>query len=162
MFSLYVVPLSLIPPAMLLYAADAYSDRMLGNISMNEAWKLATLFFLAELAMVPLMGFVIRTIGDVVGARPEYHDAFAFAAVAPTPLWLSALALFVPSTTFNGAATVLALIACGVLIYEGTLRVFRLPDDRQSAMLTTAILSAGLLAWVSLMGLAFSFVGWSW
>ena len=162
MYSLYVVPLSLIPPAMLLYAANAYADRMLGNISMDEAWKLATLFFLAELVMVPLMGLVIQVIGDVAGTRPEYHDAFAFAAVAPTPLWLSALALFVPSAAFNGAATVVALIACGILIYEGSYRVFRLADDKQAPMATASILAAGLLAWVSLMGLAFGFLGWNW
>ncbi|MDP1651831.1 MAG: hypothetical protein Q8L56_03815 [Rhodocyclaceae bacterium] len=45
MFFLYVVPMSLLPAAMLLHAADTYGGRMmLGNLTMDEAWTLAALF----------------------------------------------------------------------------------------------------------------------
>lgn len=161
MYLLYVLPMCLIPAAMLLYAADTYSGRMmLGNVSMREAWFLAGLFFIAEMVMVPLMGAVIQRMGDIVGARPEYHDAFAFAAVVPTPLWLSSLALFVPSLAINGLATAVALFLCGLLIYEGTYRVYKLEDEGKSLLLTGSVLAAGLVAWVALMGLAF--VSWGW
>ncbi len=156
----YVAPMSLLPPAMLLYAAHAYGGAMFGNLSMAEAWRLAILFFLAELAMVAAMGAVIQRIGDMVEARPAYHDAFAFAAVAPTPLWLSSLALFVPDQAFNAIVMAVALAASGLLIYEGTNRVFRLADDSQSISLTGSILTAGLVAWAILMALVFA--GWGW
>ena len=159
MYLFYAAPLSLLPPAMLLYAARA-GDTMLGNLSMNEAWRLATLFYIAELIMVPLMAAIIQQIGNAVRKRPDFHDAFAFAAVAPTPLWLSALALFVPSQAFNALATLVALFAAGVLIYEGTRRVFALEDDTSAPLLTGSILAAGLVAWAALMGLAL--VGASW
>ena len=159
-YFLYVVPMSLIPPAMLLYAAHNYGDRMLGNISLSEAWWLAGLFFVAELVLVPAMGAVIQRIGDVANARPAYHDAFAFAAVVPTPLWLSALALFIPSLTINALATVAALFGAAALIYEGTYRLFRLKEEGSLPLLSGSILAAGLVAWASLMGLAF--VGWGW
>jgi hypothetical protein len=161
MYAFYVVPLSLLPAAMLLYAADTYGGRMmLGNISMDEAWLLAALFFLAELLMVPLMAWAIQRIGRIVEAPPDFHDAFVFAAVVPTPLWLSSVALFVPSLIINGLATVIALCLSGLLIYEGTYRVFRLADESKSLLLAGSILAAGLVAWVSLMGLAL--VSWGW
>jgi hypothetical protein len=161
MYAFYVVPLSLLPAAMLLYAANTYGGRMmLGNISMDEAWLLAALFFLAELLMVPLMAWAIQRIGRIVEAPPDFHDAFVFAAVVPTPLWLSSVALFVPSLIINGLATVIALCLSGLLIYEGTYRVFRLADESKSLLLAGSILAAGLVAWVSLMGLAL--VSWGW
>ena len=159
MFLFYAAPLSLLPPAMLLYAAHA-GDSMLGNLSMNEAWRLATLFYLAELIMVPLMAAIIQRVGDMVQSRPAYHDAFTFAAVAPTPLWLSSLALFVPSQSFNALVSVAALFASGILIFEGSRRVFHLDDEGSARLLTGSILAAGLVAWAALMGLAFA--GWNW
>lgn len=162
MLVLYVIPLSLLPPAMLLYTADTYGGRMmLGNVSMEEAWVLAALFLAAELLMVPLMAEAIRRIGGIVREMPDYHDAFAFAAVVPTPLWLSSLALFVPSLAFNALATAVALFLSGLLIYEGTYRTFRLEDEGRSLLLAGSILAAGLVAWVSLMGLAFLSWGWA-
>lgn len=161
MFFLYVVPFSLLPPVMLLYAADTYGGRMmLGNIAQDEAWWLATLLFGAELLMVPLMAWVIRRIGQAVAQMPEFHEAFAFAAIAPTPLWLSSLTLFVPSLTINGLVMATALLLSGMLIYEGSYRVFRLDDEGKSLLLAGSILAAGLLAWGILMGLVF--FGWNW
>lgn len=161
MYFLYVVPMALLPPAMLLYAAQTYGGRaMLGNIALDEAWMLAALFFLAELLMVPLMAVVIRRIGGIVGTLPDFHDTFAFAAVVPTPLWLSSLALFVPSLAVNGLVTAVALCLSGLMIYEGSYRLFRLEDEDKSLLLAGSILAAGLVAWVSLMGLAL--VGWGW
>ncbi len=157
----YVLPMCLIPAAMLLYAADTYGGRMmLGNVTMREAWILAILFFVAEMIVVPLMGAVIQRVGDMVDARPEYHDAFALAAVVPTPLWISSLALFHPSFAVNALASGIALCLSGLLIYEGTYRLFQLKDESKLMLLTGSILAAGLVAWVALMGLAF--VSWGW
>lgn len=159
-FALYVIPMALIPPAMLLYAVSAYGEQMLNGISMGHAWRIAILFYICELLAVPAMAAVIQRLGDVVDARPEYHDAFAFAAVVPTPLWLSPVALFVPSLALMGTAMAVALFVSGMLIYEGNYRVFRLNDEGKSKLLAGAVLGAGLVAWVALMGLAF--VSWGW
>ncbi len=158
-FALYVAPMALIPPAMLLYAVHAYGGIM-GSVTMDHAWRLAIVFYLAELMAVPVMAAVIQRLGDVVDTRPEYHDAFAFAAAVPTPLWLSALALFIPSLTVVAVATAVALFISALLIYEGCDRVFGLNDEGKSRLLAGSILAAGLVAWVVLMGLAF--VSWGW
>lgn len=159
-FCCYVVPMSLLPPAMLLYAAANHSTLLLANMSMNEAWRLAIFFFIAELLMVPLMGAVIQFIGQAAQMRPDYHDAFVFAAVAPTPLWLSSLALFVPSLMFNGIVTAVALCACGMLIYEGSFRLFKLDNERRPIGHALGILSMGLLAWACMMMMAYRIIAW--
>jgi len=159
MYALYVAPMSLIPPAMLLYAVNAYGDRMMGNVSMNDAWALAVIFYVAELVAVALVATVIQRLGAVVEAQPDYHDAFAFAAIVPTPLWLASLALFVPNLTVIALVMAAALCISAILIYEGNYRTFRLDDEGKSRLLAGSILAAGLVAWVVLMGLAF--VSWS-
>jgi len=159
-FALYVVPMALIPPAMMLYAVSAYGDRFLTPVSMQAAWAMAILFYASELLAVPVMAAVIQRLGDIVDARPSYHDAFAFSAAVPTPLWLSPLALFVPSLALMGMAMTAALFISGILIYRGSYQLCHLSSESQSKILSGAILAAGLVGWVILMIIAF--VSWGW
>lgn len=156
----YVLPMSLLAAGMLLYGAVTYGGTAIGNLSAGEAWVLAGAFLVAELVAVPAMAAVIQRIGDLVGSRPDYQDAFAFAAAVPTPLWLSSLALFIPSLMANAAVMALALFASGMLIFEGTQRVFRQEDEGQALVLSGTVLAAGLVGWVLMMGVAF--VTWGW
>lgn len=156
----YVLPMSVLAALMLFHGATTYGGTAIGNLSLRSAWALTGAFLIAELVAVPVMGAVIQYIGDLVDARPAYHDAFAFAAVVPTPLWLSSLALFVPSLTFNAAAMAIALFASGLLIFEGSQRVFQQDDEGHSLLLSGAVLAAGLVAWVLMMGMGF--VAWGW
>ncbi|MBN9423791.1 MAG: hypothetical protein BGO63_08510 [Candidatus Accumulibacter sp. 66-26] len=158
MYLAYVVPMSAIPPAMLLYAWHAYSGAPLLEISRNQAMLLAAVFFVSELLMVPIMAWVVQRIGAVADAQASYRDAFALAAVVPTPLWLMPVALFVPSVVFHAAAMLLALAASAALIYQGVDRVYRLEDEGHSRLAAGSVFAAGLVAWVLMMGLAF--VSW--
>jgi len=157
--ALYVAPMALIPPAMLLYAANAYGEALLG-VSMSRAWVLAAVFYIAELAMVPAMAAVIQRLGEVAERHPAYHDAFAFAAVVPTPLWLSAFSLFMPNLIFIALVGIVAVAAAVLLIYEGTYRVFGIADEGPAQLLTASLVGAGLVGWVAMLGLAF--VTWGW
>ena len=150
-FLLWVLPLSIIPPAMLLYAWHSYHEAYLSEISQVQAIGIAGLFFVTELVVVPLMGAVIQRLGDVVGARPDYHDAFMLAAIAPTPLWIAPLALFAPSLLANLLALSVALMASAMLIYQGVYQTYHVKDEGQSLLLAGSVLAAGLVAWASLM-----------
>jgi hypothetical protein len=158
MLFFYVLPMSLLAAAMLLYGATTYGGTRIGNLALRDAWIITGGFLVAELVAVPVMGAVIQRIGDLVDSRPAYQDAFAFAAVVPTPLWLASLALFVPSLMFNAGAMAVALFASGLLIFEGSQRIFQQEDEGQGLLLSGAVLAAGLVAWVVMMGLGF--VAW--
>ena len=155
MYLAYVVPMSIIPPAMLIYASRTYTDIPMLQISPDKALFIAIVFFVTELIMVPIMGRVVQSIGNVADAQPPYHDAFALAAVVPTPLWLAPLALFVPNMYFSMLVMLLALGASAALIYQGVDRVFGLEDEGKTLLVAGSVFAAGLVAWVSMMGLAF-------
>ena len=159
MYLAYVVPMSIIPPAMLLYAWSNYGEiAPLLEISRNQALLLAAIFFAAELVMVPIMGRVLQLIGQVADSYPSYQDAFTLASVVPTPLWLAPLALFVPSLIFNIMAMFLALAGSATLIFKGVDRTFDLQDEGHSLLVAGTVLAAGLVAWVTMIVLAF--VSW--
>ena len=151
MFLLYVVPMSLIPAAMIFYAGLTNHELLVPRVTSGEALLVGVAFFLAELAMVPLMAMVIQQMGELVDIRPDFHDAFMLAAVAPTPLWLGSLALFLPSAPAVLLVMVLAWIASAALIYHGTPPLFDLQDHRKSRLLSHFVIGAGIMAWVALM-----------
>lgn len=155
MYLLYAVPFSAIPPAMLFYAWYAYRDTTFAEISMANALLICGVFFVVELVMVPLMGEVIRRIGAVAAVELPYQDAFALAVVAPTPLWIAPLFLFIPSMMLNVVVLALALIGSGLLIYQGAPKIFHVDDEVISMLLAGTVIAAGLVAWVAMMVMAF-------
>lgn len=160
MFLAYVVPLSLVPPAMMYYAWNSYAGAALPDISPSRMMALLVLFYAVELAAVLAMGKVIQRLGQVVDASAEYHDTFALAAVAPTPLWLASICLFIPSLSFAAVVLIAAWFGSGMLIYQGVYRVFKLEDEGHSLLLAGSVLAAGLVAWAAMMLL--TLVSWGW
>src|SRR6266704_714160 len=150
-FSFYVLPLSIVPPAMLFYAWSAYRNTSLTEVSMTQAWVIAAVMFVAEIVAVPLMAAVIQRIGRVAEATAAYDEAFALAAVAPTPLWLAPLFLFVPGLIAVTLAIAAAMLASGMLIYQGVYAVFHLDDEGHSRLLAASVIAAGLVAWAAMM-----------
>lgn len=155
LFATYVVPMSLIPSAMFLYALlvtpGTIFPALVPQITVAEAMLVAVAFFLAELAMVGLMASIIQHMGDVVDVKPAYEDAFMLAAVAPTPLWISALALFVPVMWFNVTIVTLAWVASAALIYHGVYPLFKLGDKSKARVMGSFVLMAGVMAWAALL-----------
>ncbi|THF55388.1 Yip1 family protein [Pseudothauera rhizosphaerae] len=155
MFLQYVMPMSLIPPAMFVYAMVVTPGEifpaLVPQMTPGEMLAVVVAFYLAQLAMVPLMGSIIQQMGDVVDLRPDYHDAFMLAAVAPTPLWLSALALFIPSAWVAGIVVAAAWVASAALIYHGVKPLFGIDDENKSRLMGSFVLGAGIIAWAALM-----------
>ena len=73
------------------------------------------------------------------------------AAIAPIPLWLSSLALFVPSLLINMVIGILALFGSTGLIYHGVYALFHMRENLQALQMATVIAGAGLFAWLVLV-----------
>jgi hypothetical protein len=155
MFAFYVIPMSLIPPAMFVYSMfvtpGAVFPEVVPAFTSGEAWALFAAFFVAQLLMVGLMGSIIQQMGDVANARPDYHEAFMLAAIAPTPLWLCSLVLFIPSVWVAGIALAVAWVGSAALIYHGVEPLFQLQDHSKSRLMGSFVLTAGVVAWCALM-----------
>lgn len=153
--ALYVAPMSLIPPLMFLYAftvgSGAVFPAMVPPMTLGEAVLVAAVFFAAEIGMVLLMGSLIEEMGELVGAEIRYDQALLLAAIVPTPLWLAALALFVPSLAVNVVVLCIAWLGSAALTYHGVPLLFHTADKARAHIIARHVLVAGVLAWVALM-----------
>lgn len=151
LFFLVVFPLSLLPVTMAYYAGTEYGDAFAPGFS-GRPWGSTVLWLLAmQLAAVPLMAQAICLVARVFRIQADYRRSFLLAAIAPVPLWLSSLALVVPSLTFNLVTGALALGTSSAMTYQGVRRIFRLEDEIIASLFTGFILIGGMLAWVGML-----------
>lgn len=150
-FAMFAAPFSLIPPLMLEYAGRHLGATLLPSVEI-QAWNTAALFFLlAELATVPLMAWAIRSIALSKGVAADEHDAFTLATVAPIPLWLSALVLFIPNPLAIVAGLVFGLAASVLLIFRGVQSVLDVDEPLIALDIAYVVTALGLVAWVVLV-----------
>ena len=186
MFFFYVLPMSLIPPLMLYYAGTAYRDGLLMALSLTagQLQILSGVFFVAELAGVFLMAgaieFMANTELKVIHSRQkmleypaetptldtpanvprvEYHDAFMLAAIAPTPLWLAPLVLFIPIFMIDATIGAMALLASALILYYATPAILKLDEKGEGALFRYIMVSGGMVAWAAMMYL--TLITWS-
>lgn len=151
LFAWVVLPLSLLPPAMIYYAGGSYGDAFVPGVAPAQWHAAAGIFFLAELLTVPVMAWFIHLACRLNGVATDYHVCFTLAAIAPAPLWLSSLTLLVPSLSVAVVVGAFAL-GCSVgLIYHGVYALFRMRDDLKALQMATVISGAGLLVWLLLL-----------
>lgn len=151
LFALMVLPLSLLPPAMIYYAGGSYGDVFVPGITPEQWHAAAGIFFLAELLTVPIMAWLIHLVCRVNNAAADYHACFTLAAIAPVPMWLSSLALFVPNLSVGVVVGGLGLLCSVGLIYRGVYALFSMREDIKALQMATVIAGAGLFMWLILM-----------
>lgn len=148
-----VLPLSLVPALMIAAAGYLHGNYYEADLSLQRWYDVAGLFFLAELATVPLMAWVIHLIAKDKGHPIQFHDSYLLAAVTPIPLWLSALSLFVPSLQFNGTIGLLGLMASCSLLYHGVSAILGIEETLDVQDVTYKVFAIGAIAWGLLVAL---------
>lgn len=149
-FFLLVLPLSLLPPAMLLFAGSNHPEAYLMNAPLSRWEAVAAIFLLTELLTVPLMGWVIRNIADTYKIECDFKDTFLLAAIAAIPLWVSSLALAVPNLWVVLVVLPLGLLASASMLYHGTTGILNIEDEEETQALSSAAFSVGGLIWAFL------------
>lgn len=150
-FALLVLPLSLLPPAMLYFAGTHYPEMFLNRGGVTAWADFAVIFFLAEMGTFLAMGWLIKQVSEANALTIDYHDAYLLAAIAPVPLWLSSLGLLVPSLAFNAVLSLVAMgISCG-LIYHGVEGLCRTREGVTAAGIVQIVIGAGLIGWALLL-----------
>ncbi len=152
LFIFHVVPLASIPPLMIFFTAiSADSTFLVGTLSPKKLVLVGLILFIIQLMAVPMMALIIKQLGEVVNIKPSFQSAFTLAAVAPTPLWLSALLLVAPSFIVLVTFGSLALMASFGLIYYGLPLVFDIKGKDNAVMYFGGIMIAGVIALAFLM-----------
>ncbi|MBI4290022.1 MAG: DUF1282 family protein [Betaproteobacteria bacterium] len=150
-FALVVLPLSLLPPAMIYWAGGNYGDVFVPGVSPERWHSAAGIFFLAELLTVPLMAWLMHLASRANNVAADYRECFTLAAIAPIPLWLSSLVLFVPNLVVVILVGGLALLCSLGLTYRGVYALLHMHEDVRALQMATVITGAGLLVWLLLM-----------
>lgn len=163
LFAFLVAPMSLIPPLMYAYAQTAMPGAIFPIVEPPLAWEelavVGIVFFAIELANVALMASYIQQLGEVAEVKPGYPAAYTLAAIAPTPLWLSAFGLFVPSLAFN-ILLVIAAWSCSVaLIRNGVRPLFQVTDEHKASRMANAVTAAGVAVWFGMLLLFMMLLG---
>jgi hypothetical protein len=145
-FFLHVIPFSLIPPLMLFLAGGKYGGQFFPSMNSSKLLLIGMVFFLVELAVVPVMATLIRQLGELGEIHPSFKDSFIIAAVAPTPLWMAPIFLLVPNALVNVVVIAMALMATAGLLYYGIPVVFRMKEQGHATLVFGAVLIAGTVA----------------
>ena len=154
-----VLPMSLVPPLMLYYAGTHYGDVFPPGFAERQWRFITTVLFLAELLTFFVMGWLIHAVTNSQRELSiSYHNAYLLAALAPLPLWCSAIALLVPNLLFNALVILAALgISCS-LVYHGLQALCeRTTNDVTTMSVTYTVMAAGVLAWGLLMAIVWAY-----
>lgn len=149
LFAFLVVPLSLLPPAMIYWAGGTHGDAFAEGFSGKPWAAIAGAFFLCEMASVGFMGWLTRRVARLWGEEVSTRNAYVVAAVAAIPLWLSSLGLLVPSLAFNVALSAAALLVSCALVFQGVRSFCRIDERRieRAFAITQLVFGAGFGAW---------------
>lgn len=159
LFSLYALPLSVLPPIMLNYAGVSNGMKLLPALNAMQLERISIVFFLSELAMPFLVAYAVQRLTEWVVSKPAFEDAYKLAVVVATPLWLSSLILAVPSFMLVVTVVAAALVLSAVLIYYSVPPILKIEDKANVSILFGLILAIGMVAWS--MMLYFTLLSWS-
>lgn len=151
----FVVPMSLIPSLMYAYAElvtpGSVLPHMQPGLSLYETLVAGSLFCATEVAMVLWMAVVIQGVSERFATAPTFERAFTLAAIAPTPLWLAPVALFIPSMWVNLAVGLLAWVGSVALIRHGVRPILGLEDPAVARRVANTVTFAGVVAWLAMI-----------
>lgn len=145
------LPLALLPPVMIYKAGIHFGDAIVAGWS-SKPWLLIAIVLLAgEVVTFAAMGWLIKSIAGAAHARIDTHDAYLVAAVAPIPMWLSALFLVVPDLVLNTLAMLTGLGVSCALMYHGVRAMCRMDDHVEAAGITHTVMAAAMIGWALLL-----------
>lgn len=147
-----VLPFSLLPPAMLLYAGVHHGD-LVTDAPLSHWEAVALVFLAAELLTVPLMGWAIRSIAQVHRLRVDAKAAFRLAAIAAIPMWLSSTGLASAAVGPMAGALFAGLFLSAAVLYRGTFNFLKMDDPMQAQALSCQAFAVGGLVWAFLCGM---------
>jgi hypothetical protein len=148
-----VLPLSLLPPAML-YRVGSTDPQAFVQFGRAKDWMvLAVVFLAAERVTIMGMGWFIRQVTRTNGLDIGYRQAYLLAGIAPIPLWLSALGLLAPEFLFNLMLSLAAMgLSCGI-IYHGIQAFCGTRDEMAVAGIVHTVIGGGFVGGAFLLAM---------
>lgn len=187
MFMMYVLPFSAIAPLMIYYAGTHHNIVLLSTLNTTQLILIGSVFFIAELVMTFTLASLIQWLSNatlkITRARDDvsndstasvvheadgvfqqqninFRDAYTLAAIAPTPLWLASLALFIPNFAVVATVSIIALGLSMYILYAATPLILKMENMGEGALMGWVLLSVGMIGWAAMMYL--TFISWAY
>lgn len=157
-FRSLVMPMSLLPAVLYVYAERMHPGAIFPlsapALSTTQLMVAAAVLYALQLAMVSYVAMLIQRMAQGRDHDPGYDSAYALAAIAPVPLWLSSLALIVPSLGLTLAAVAAGWVASIALIRHGVRPLLHVRDAPTAHYIANMVTLIGMAAWVGLLVMA--------
>lgn len=115
-----------------------------------SALQLSLLLYLATLAGVLIMGYVLRYMSRTFETKPTFNQCIGFIACACTPFFLAGIAALYPARWLAIGVLALACAHTCYLIYIGLPRFMRI-DNQQGFLYASSVVGIGLLVIVTIL-----------
>jgi hypothetical protein len=152
-FLLLVLPFSLVPAGMLAFVVPSHAADYAYVTGAGHYRDLAALFLFTELLTVPLMAMAIHSITTSRGKRVDFRHCFLLAALAPIPMWLSALTLWVPNVAFNISCGLAGLAGACALLVHGIPTLLDIDEGVDAQEISMVVMFLGALVWALLVAI---------
>lgn len=148
------IPMALVPAACW-YIGTSQVGWQVGGASMRltaeSALALCVLFFLAMLAGVAFLGFMVRWMSTVYGREGDFKTGFALISYTATPFFLVGVLGLVPLLWLDILAGTLIACYCIYLLYLGVSPMMKVTADR-GFLYASAVFAVALVSFVGLLG----------
>jgi hypothetical protein len=128
------------------------------RLTVTSALGSALLFYIAIWLAVAFIGLCIHWMERTYGGEESLDACLVLTTVTATPLLLSGISMVIPMLWLNVLVGMAAMAYSVYLLYSGTPRIMRIPEDR-AFMFSSSILTVALCTLVGM--LAGSVVAWS-
>lgn len=158
----HVLLLALIPAVAAFYGSTQVGwqigDGQVVKLTSGSALQLTSLFYLAMLAGIYIIGKFIDFFAATYDATERTPRGITLAAYTATPVFLLGVIAVYPNIWVNMLAGLVAISYSVYLLYEGLPILMKIPQER-GFMFATSVLTVGLVMFVAL--LAATVVIWS-
>ncbi|MEQ8861023.1 MAG: Yip1 family protein [Pseudomonadales bacterium] len=151
---LHTIPYALIPALCWYYGVTrvgwSVSDEVM-RLTPASALPMCALFFLAMVAGVVFLGFMVRWMAVSYGTETDFAHGVALISYTASPFFLAGVLGLMPILWLDIMVGCLVACYCIYLLYRGTSVVMAVPPER-GFLYASAVFAVALVSFVALLG----------
>lgn len=154
-YSLSHIVLIALFPSVMGYYSSVYLGWSIGTgnpvfLTHNSALLIAIAMYVALIAGIFALAYLAHWMGVTFGAQPTFTQALELAAYTATPVFMSALAAFLPHLWFVVCVGMVALAYSVYLLYTGVPILMHIPEER-GFIYASSVVTCGLILLVIIL-----------
>lgn len=151
---LHTVPFALIPAVCWYVGVTRVGWSVAGEVmrlTPDSALPMCVLFFLAMLAAVGFLGYMVRWMATSYGSTASWGRGVTLISYTASPFFLAGVLGLYPVLWVDIVVGCLVACYCIYLLYQGTSIIMNVPPER-GFLYASAVFAVALVSFVALMG----------